>query len=166
MHYVARSVRVGSLLRLQNIRLSALNFWSSDEKTNPPYQIAVTITPRILIPDKFIVCSLNYKIVASKGPERIAQIDCRYDVAYAIELDNSTYQHQSQVVESEDFDAFARVVLPYTLHPYVRELVFDLSGKSGLPPLILEEMHLPQEVANLLYWRFDSGAGLQYEDIP
>jgi preprotein translocase subunit SecB len=106
----------------------------------------ITITPNAWFRSDRILYNLRYVIVASSDQEEAISITCTYAVSYRI-TDPDEFAKEDI---AEDVEAFGSSAVPYTLHPYVRELVYDLSGKAGLPPLILGEMHLPAQITKLL----------------
>jgi preprotein translocase subunit SecB len=90
------------------------------------------------VPDRIVVIC-NYHFTASSGGATIADVQARYLLIYELlEFD--------QEIEQDHLQQFAHANGTYHSWPFLRQLLFDLTAKMGLPPLTLPVFKvLPRE---------------------
>jgi preprotein translocase subunit SecB len=67
-------------------------------------------------------------------------------VAAAIEVTMSTVFDVGHPFSEEDLEAFGFLGVLDIVHPYVREIVHSVTGRMGIPPLLLEVKAPPHSV--------------------
>jgi preprotein translocase subunit SecB len=139
---IARSARLGALAELQGIRLHSLTLQSGPEASGPPYDLGIVINPSVDVKGSKLHYEVKYKVSAKKQDTSVLALDCTYQISYNIPEDARA--------EQDEIEAFGSTIVLFTIHPYLRELVSNISARTGLPPIMLGVMRLPLEISEIL----------------
>jgi preprotein translocase subunit SecB len=123
------------LAELHGIRLQSLAFELSQLTLDPPYDFAVTINPGYIAGDTSVRYDVAYVVSGTKDGAQVLTLECTYQASYGLPDDAEVSR-----ADIEDFGASGVLRM---LHPYLRELVADVSARAGLPPITLGSMRLP-----------------------
>lgn len=118
---------------------------------NSPLQWDLGVTPSVEYTDgsDYFVVKITFVVqikdrsepTASQDegdPSEVAKIAFQMGALYSLDL----LKNESPFLESE-LSAYAQSVAMLTLYPYAREYVHGVTGKLGLPPLLMGIFQLP-----------------------
>jgi preprotein translocase subunit SecB len=115
---------------------------SGPEASGPPYDLGIVINPSVDVKGSRLHYEIRYKVSAKKQDTSVLALDCTYQISYNIPEDAQA--------EQNEIEAFGSTTVLFTIHPYVRELVANISARAGLPPIMLGAMRLPLEISEIL----------------
>lgn len=101
---------------------------------DPPYDLSVVINPSAEIKGTSLRYDVSYSVSCTKETAQVLALTCVYQVSYLVQEETR--------LDQADIDAFGSTTAVLTLHPYMRELLADMSGRAGLPPIILGTMRV------------------------
>jgi len=79
----------------------------------------------------FAVCDYTYSLDGKDDREEpVVAIRSTFNLVFKIERDHP--------LSADELDSFSEVAGLEIVHPYVRELVHNMTGRMGLPPFVLE----------------------------
>lgn len=131
-----RAARIGALAELDEVRLVAVNAELGDPTADGPYRIQVGINPSVTQLENRLLFETTYRIeVRGVGEVMATELNCRYLATYSL----PTPEEQ----DMDDLVAFGGVTVFRTVHPYLRELLHNLSSRLGLPSLTLGVFRVP-----------------------
>lgn len=121
-----RVSRIASLvdLRLRELEAKLLNF-----DGDPPFEPTVSLVPNVGSVQKFAVYDFAYTLGATDKAER---------PLFSINLTMSLVFKLKEEVPREELLAFGEIGVVEIAHPYVREIVHNLTFRMGLPPFVLD----------------------------
>jgi len=97
-----------------------------------------TVTPQMTRIDEHVIYDVTYDITAQDARGRPA-VEVRATLTIIFELKDNDFS-------SEDLAAFGAVGVLSIAHPYIRELLHNLTSRMAVPPLLLEVMP-PEPIA-------------------
>jgi preprotein translocase subunit SecB len=127
-------VPLATIADLQGIRLYSLTLQLGPQVLDPPYELGVAIDPSVETKGTELRYDISYSISGTKETAQVLALTCVYQASYLIPEDTQ--------IEQADINAFGSTAVLLTLHPYLRELLADLSARAGLPPITLGTMRL------------------------
>jgi hypothetical protein len=143
MRDVRAARKLISVVQLTEVRLIELH---TTNRLNLSHEIpSVTIEPSFKAtasvegtPGKFLVlASLDLQVKASEGENQpLVRIRAKFELRYRVPSDYPLMRME--------LAAFARVNGIYNAWPYFREIVQNITGRMGLPSLILPVYRIPR----------------------
>jgi preprotein translocase subunit SecB len=126
-----RSDRVTADVSLVDFRLRRLKADLLQLIPELDLEVWPTVEPSVTSVDNYAIYDVVYVIVAqdAKG-RRTVEATATFTLVFEV----------SERLSSEDLEAFGAIGVLSIAHPYVRELFHNLTGRMGLPPLLLEVM--------------------------
>lgn len=118
-----------ALAELQGIRLSALELKLMAQVLEPPYDLDVVIKPSAEVKGASLRYDVQYSVSSTKAELAVLSVSCTYQVSYSLPEDAP--------IDRDEIKAFGSTTVLTTLHPYVRELLADVSARAGLPSITL-----------------------------
>jgi preprotein translocase subunit SecB len=112
--------------------------------------LEVTPTADYSAGDDYFVITLDFlvKIESTVGDakqeatESVANIAFQFRALYSLDLPEGEHP-----VEEAELNAYARSFAMLTVYPYAREYVHHVTGRLGLPPLLIDLFSLPYPTA-------------------
>jgi hypothetical protein len=138
--------RVAKRANIRDIRLFETSAELKDLSSVGELQWDLDVTPDVRYSDgdNYFVIIILYKVEIERAedsgrpeeenkPPAVANISFRFGALYDLEPDSA-----GQKIRHEEIDAYARTTAIFTLHPYAREYIHDVTIRMGLPPLIMD----------------------------
>jgi preprotein translocase subunit SecB len=96
-------------------------------------EIWPTVEPKMTLLDHYVAYDVTYEITAQDARGRRA-VEARVTYTIIFEFE------ENDNLSSDDFAAFGAIGVLSVAHPYIRELLHNLTSRMGIPPLLLEVM--------------------------
>ena len=125
------SDRVAKAASLVDLRLRDIEAKLINPSARLPLTPSIAIDPNVGRAEDYLVCDFTYSLTA---------LDSRqHDVFRAKLVFNMIFRlREGDSFESDDFQAFGALGVVELAHPYVREIVHNLTFRMGLPPFVLD----------------------------
>lgn len=130
------AARVGASADLLDLRIRRVEAELHRPAAEGPFSFTLDVTPAVSRADKLAVYSLEYRF-SSKGS------DDQLVLEGAVELSVVYQLPADRELDDDELTAFGEVSVLFTAYPYLREILHSLTGRMGLPPLILDVMRSP-----------------------
>jgi preprotein translocase subunit SecB len=138
-----RASRVGAIASLLDLRLRSVRAEVINPLALPPFSVGVDVHPTVVREESedVVLFNLEYALTATAGEDagEVLRIEAVFGLAYELKTD--------QEVSAEDLLAFGDVSVTFAAHPYFREFVQSLTTRFGLPPLTLDVVRSPLDIA-------------------
>ncbi|WP_112681404.1 protein-export chaperone SecB [Micromonospora saelicesensis] len=113
-------------LRMRDIRAELVNFAG-----DPPFIPSVSIEPNVGRVNKYAVYDFRYSLSATDaGDETVFRARLVMNLVFALS--------DPDAISKEALEAFGAIGVVEIAHPYMREIVHNLTLRMGLPPFVLE----------------------------
>lgn len=123
-------------MELLDLRIRRLNAELHRPAAEGPFSFTLDVSASVSRADKLAVYSLEYEFSSRDSDDQLV-----LDGQLALSV---LYQLQSDSdLDDDDLTAFGEVSVLFTAYPYLREILHTLTGRMGLPPLILDVMRSP-----------------------
>jgi preprotein translocase subunit SecB len=126
-----RSDLVTAGVSLVDLRVRSVNADLHQLSPELDLEIWPRVEPSMTLLDDYVVYDVTYDVAAQDGKGRLA-VSLKTTLTLIFEL--------ADRFESEDLEAFGSIGVLTVAHPYVREMFHSLTGRMGIPPLLLEVM--------------------------
>lgn len=131
------AARVGGSADLLDLRIRRINAELHRPTAEGPFSFNLTVSPSVSrADDKLAVYSLAYEFSSKDSHEQLV-------LDGAVELSVLYQLAPDSDVSDQELAAFGQVSVLFTAYPYLREILHSLTGRMGLPPLILDVMRSP-----------------------
>ena len=127
-----RSDAVTSNVSLIDLRLRQVNAKLLVLLPELDLEVWPTVNPQMTVFDEHVIYDVTYDIAAQDARGRRA-----IEASATLTL---IFQVMSEDIGSEDLAAFGALGVLSVAHPYIRELFHNITGRMGVPPLLLEVM--------------------------
>jgi len=121
-----RVSRIASLvdLRVRELEAKLLNFAG-----DPPFEPTVSLVPNVGSVENFAVYDFVYNLGATDKANRpLFSVNLTMNLVFKLKVDATR----------EELLAFGEIGVVEIAHPYVREIVHNLTFRMGLPPFVLD----------------------------
>jgi hypothetical protein len=131
-----RAARVAASVELLDLRIRRVEAELHRPAAEGPFSFVLEVKPSVSRVDSLVVYNVEYGFSSSDDDGEVV-LDGRIEFSVLYQLP-SDYRPSD-----EELAAFGRVSVLFTAYPYLREALHSLTGRMGLPPLILEVMRSP-----------------------
>jgi hypothetical protein len=129
--FLRASAKVGSVVELIDVRLDAIEGSLLNPSPRVPLSITSDVVPTVSRLTDFLIYNVAYHV-------SLADVDGQDAMRARIVLALLFKVNQTSEIDPNDLLAFASVGAIEIAHPYVREILHSLTGRMGLPPLLLD----------------------------
>lgn len=131
------AARVGGRADLLDLRIRRIHAELHRPAAEAPFSFNLEVSPSISrADDKLAVYSVAYDFSSKDSQEQLV-LDGTIELSLLYQL------APDADVSDQELAAFGQVSVLFTAYPYLREILHSLTGRMGLPPLILDVMRSP-----------------------
>jgi preprotein translocase subunit SecB len=130
--------RVGAGLELLDLRLRRVDAELHQPASDGPFQFTLDVKPSVSQVDDLVAYDLTYEF-ASMDDEGELVFDGTIELSVLYQISGGN------TFSDDELAAFGRLSVLFIAYPYLRELLHSLTGRMGLPPLILDVMRAPAD---------------------
>jgi hypothetical protein len=130
------AARVGAGTDLLDLRIRRIQAELYRPAAEGPFGFTLDVKPSLSRADKLAVYSLEYEFSSKDSDDQLVlEGTVELSVLYQLPVDRE--------LSDDELTAFGQVSVLFTAYPYLREILHSLTGRMGLPPLILDVMRSP-----------------------
>jgi preprotein translocase subunit SecB len=130
------AARVGAVADLLDLRIRKIGAELHRPAAEAPFSFNIDVTPSVSRNARLAAYSLVYQF-SSKDNEDQLVLDGTVELSVLYELPADSE------FSDDELAAFGQISVLFTAYPYLREILHSLTGRMGLPPLILDVMRSP-----------------------
>lgn len=130
------AARVSAGVDLLDLRIRRIEAELHSAAAEGPFSFKLDVTPAVSRADKLAVYSLEYQFSSKDSDDQLV-LDGTVELSVLYQLPGD------RELNDDDLTAFGEISVLFTAYPYLREILHSLTGRMGLPPLILDVMRSP-----------------------
>jgi len=134
------AAKVGAGATLRDLRLRRLNAELLKPSGKSPFSFELTINPSFEVDDHNVLYEIDYVVEAQDADAaEMFKVNVAYTVLYEVDSD--------ELLDESLLGAFGDVSVLFHTYPYLRETLHTITGRFGLPPLVLDTWKNPMDAA-------------------